>query len=220
MANLQKKYWDRKINEWSHASYNKQSKISFVEKIATFFRSVNKRKDAAILIVGKQAKGKCILDLGCGLGEFTFEILKHSPKKILAYDISQVAIRHIKTNVKKNKLNNKIACKVVDASKLKSIPQCDMVIGLGFIDYFTPSELKHLFKIIGTKPYLFSFFEKKVSLFNLLHKIYITIQNCPGAYKYSRQEIESFIPKKSAVYFFEKDGLQFMSNSRKFAFSK
>ena len=38
----QREYWDKKINEWSSAAYGRKSQISLIEKIATYFRAVNK----------------------------------------------------------------------------------------------------------------------------------------------------------------------------------
>ncbi|MBI2051296.1 class I SAM-dependent methyltransferase [Candidatus Roizmanbacteria bacterium] len=213
----QREYWDKKIREWTFASYGKNSRIGVIEKIATYFRSVNKRKDAALKLIGPIARGKTILDLGCGLGEFAFAILRYDPKKVLAYDISDVAIQEVKKSAKKLKTKNKIEFKTCDVSTLKQLPSCDIVVGLGFIDYLNPTQLKKLFKLIGNKPYLFSFFQKSISLFTMLHKIYVTIQSCPGAYKYSRAEIKKFIPKGSKIFFLEQDGLLFISNSPKIA---
>ncbi len=210
----QKEYWDKKINEWSSASYGRVSKISFIEKVATHFRSVEKRKDAAVKILSRYVKGRVILDLGCGLGEFTFDILRYKPKRVLALDISRNAVCEARLIASAQKVNKNIRFEIADVSKLKKIPACDLVVGLGFIDYLHTSQLKKLFKKIGNKPYLFSYFEKKASLFNLLHKIYLTLQNCPGAYKYSKNEMLKMIPSTNKMYFFKKDGLMFITNMK------
>lgn len=212
----QKQYWDKKIKEWSSSSYHKKSKLSLVEKIATYFRSVNKRKDAALKLAGPIAKNKIVIDLGCGLGEFSFGILRYNPKKVIGYDISKVAISEVKKLAKRLKVGNKIEFRISDVSSLKSLPKSDIVVGLGFIDYLTKPQLKRLFKLIGRRSFLFSFFERKISFFNFLHKVYTTIQKCPGAYKYSRHEIRSSIPEKTELYFIRKDGLWFISNIKKF----
>src|SRR3990167_3985509 len=131
----QKEYWDKKINEWSSASYGRDSQISVLEKIATYFRSVEKRKDAAVKILAPYVKGKVILDLGCGLGEFTFDIIRYKPKKILAIDISKNAVHEAGIIAKKKKLNGKVTFEVADVVKLKKLPPSDIIVGLGFIDY-------------------------------------------------------------------------------------
>lgn len=208
----QKEYWDKKINEWSYASYNKRSKISVLEKIATYFRSVNKRKDVAVKLIGPLVKNKIILDLGCGFGDFTLDILKYEPKKVIAIDISPVAIKEVKKKVKKLYIKTKIEFSIGDVSELGKLPKFNIAVGLGFIDYLEPQQMKYLFKLLGNKLYLFSYFERKLSFFNLMHKIYTTLQGCPGAYKYTKDEIRQFIPQKSALYFINKEGLWFITN--------
>ncbi|OGK18272.1 hypothetical protein A3G67_03185 [Candidatus Roizmanbacteria bacterium RIFCSPLOWO2_12_FULL_40_12] len=208
----QKDYWDKKITEWSSASYGRKSSISFLEKVATYFRSVDKRKDAAIKIISPLIKNKVILDLGCGLGEFAFGILRYKPKKVIALDISPNAVKQARLFAKKKKIHGKVRFEVSDVVKTKKLPESDIVIGLGFIDYLTLPQLKNLFRMIGKKPYLFSCFEKKFSLFNLLHNIYLISQNCPGAYKHTRSEIRNIVPKGMKLSFITKDGLLFITN--------
>lgn len=208
----QREYWDKKIGEWSSASYGKRTKISFLEKIATYFRSVDKRKDAAIKLLRTKVKNKIILDVGCGLGEFTFGILRYKPKKVIALDISPNAILEARKISKRKKTGRRVTFQVSDIRYEEKLPKSDIIVGLGFIDYLTLPELKKLFLMVGKKPYLFSYFEKKPTLFNLLHQIYITSQGCPGAYKYTRDEIRRVLPKKVRVNFVVKDGLLFITN--------
>lgn len=211
----QKDYWDKKISEWSHASYGKKKKISLIEKIAAYFRSVDARKETALKLIGPRAKNRTILDLGCGLGEFSIGLLmRYKPKKVIALDISEVAIKKIKKIATDLKISDKMEFQVAEISDVNKLADSNFIVGLGFIDYLKPDQLIHLFKLIGNTPFLFSYFEKRLSIFNLLHKIYITLQKCPGAYKYTRQQIRSFMPKKSKHFFIKKDGLQFITNSR------
>ena len=213
----QKEYWDKKISEWSYASYGKKKKIGLTEKVATFFRSVDARKEAALKLVGPKSNNKIVIDMGCGLGEFSYGLLmRYKPKKVIAYDISDIAIKATKKNAQELKIKDKMEFEVADIAELKQLPSFDLVVGRGFIDYLKPAQLIHLFNLIQHKPFLFSYFEKKISLFNLMHKVYITLQKCPGAYKYTRKQIRSFIPKKTKLYFIKKDGLQFITNYKQF----
>lgn len=208
----QQKYWDKKITEWSSISYDKTSQASLIEKLATPFRRADLRVLAASSLLAPLIKGKSLLFLGCGVGNECFAILSHSPKKVIGIDISPVAIAQAKKNAKKHNVEKKIDFLVGDVGSIKELPDSDYVLGLGFIDYLTKKELKNLFELVMPKKFLFSYFEKKLTLFNLIHTLYVKSQRCPGAFKYSRQEINEIMPKKTEHYFLKKDGLLFLTN--------
>lgn len=212
----QKEYWDKKIRDWSYASYKKIGQTSLIEKIASFFRAVETRKEVTLKLIGPKAKNKTIVELGCGMGEFAMGlVMRYKPKKVIVYDISEIAIKSVKKDAKKLEILSKMEFYTADVTTIDKFPQFDLVVGLGFIEYLNPQQMEKLFAIIGDKPFLFSYFEKKLSFYNLLHKIYISMQKCPGAYKYSKKEIRAFIPQKLKLYFVKKNGLQFITNSIK-----
>lgn len=209
----QKQYWNQKISEWTNSSYDRASQNTpLIEKVATFFRAVSKRMNVTLEVLGDRVKGKTVIDLGCGLGDLCFEMLKYKPKKVIGMDISEVAVKEAQKRAKNKKIQDKVSFVTADVAQLKKIPPGDIVIGLGFIDYLNEEELRHLFSLLSGRQYFFSYFEKKLSLLNMLHAVYIKLQNCPGAYKYTREEIKKMIPKNSKYYILEKDGLAFITN--------
>ncbi len=208
----QKEYWDQQIKEWSEASY-KGKGDNLIERIANLFRGpITKRMEVALEIIGPKAKDKVILDLGCGLGDFCFAVLKYRPKKVIGIDISPVAIREAKKRTERRKLKGKVGFLETDVAKIKKLPDFDLGVGLGFIDYLDKGQMRHLFKLLAGRRFLFSFFEKKLSLLNLLHEFYIKIQRCPGAYKYTREEMRQLAPEGLNLRFLEKEGMFFITN--------
>lgn len=214
---LQERYWDQKIKEWTESSYQKKfSGVKLLERIANLFRGpVTGRMMVALGIVGLKAKNKTILDLGCGLGDFCFAVLKYHPKKVIGVDISRVAVRVGQQIAKKKKVTHLVKFIQADVGQMEKLPEFDIAVGLGFIDYLTKEELMRLFRLMGRKSYLFSLFEKRLSLRNLLHEVYIRLKKCPGAYKYSRKEIKQVAPKNSGLNFLEKEKLLFITNLSK-----
>jgi len=210
----QKEYWDQKIKEWTDVSYGKKTKsVDLIEKIANLFRGpIIKRMDVALKMVGLKAKGRVILDLGCGLGDFCFAILRYQPKKVIGLDISKMAIREAKRRAEKRKLEGEVEFIENDVVKMRKLPKFDIAVGLGFIDYLNKEELRRLFRLLSSHYFFFSIFEKKLSLLNLLHLVYSKIQKCPGAYKYTKEEIRQIIPKDFNFYFLEKDKMLFITN--------
>lgn len=212
----QKKYWDKKIREWSAVSYDKTLKASLIEILAIPFRGADKRVSIALSLLGPMIGGKTVLFLGCGVGNECFDILKYKPKTVIGIDISSVAVRAAQRAAKKRSVEKKVRFEVADVGDVKRLPKADVIIGLGFIDYLTKSELTNLFRLTSPHMYLFSFFEKKISLFNLIHEIYVKSQGCPGAFKYSREQVDDMMPKKTRHFFFRQDGMLFLTNIDKF----
>lgn len=210
----QREYWDKKIKEWTEVSHRKRTKgVGLIEKVANLFRGpITKRMDVALEIVGPKAKGKAVIVLGCGLGDFCFAILKYQPQKVIGLDISGVAIKEAKRRAEKRKLKDKVEFIQADATGIKKLPEFDIAVGLGFIDYLNKQQLKKLFKLLPDRYFFFSVFEKRLSLVNILHAVYVKIQGCPGAFKYSRKELREIVPKSLDSYFLEKDKMLFITN--------
>lgn len=207
----QKKYWDKKIKEWSKSSYQGKSH-NFIEWLAGFFRGpITGRMEVALEIIGPKAQGKIIADLGCGIGNFCFKILKYQPKRVIGFDISSVAIKEAKKRAKQNEVENKVQFVQGDLGQSIIFPQFDLCVGLGFIDYLNREELINLFRNLHGRYFFFSFPEKKVTVINVLQNIYLKTQNCPGAYKYLRTEIKKIAPNNN-FYFIQKGKLVFITN--------
>lgn len=213
----QKEYWDKKIKEWSKASYQRRTtRLNLLEMMANLFRGpIMGRMKVALRVVGQKARGKIIADFGCGLGDFCFRILKYQPKMVIGFDISTVAIKAARKTAQKKKVTQLVKFIHADVGQMEKLPEFDIAVGLGFIDYLTKEELTRLFRLMGRKSYLFSFFEKRLSLRNLFHEVYIRLKKCPGAYKYSRKEIKQLAPKNSGLKFLEKEKLLFITNLSK-----
>lgn len=210
----QKDYWDKKIKAWTDISYQKNlRKINLLERLANLFRGqIGGRMRTALEVIGPMSKNKTVVDLGCGLGDFCFEIIKYGPKKVIGIDISSIAIKEAEKIAKRKGIGGKVSFKQADIGQLNKMPNFDIAVGLGFIDYLPRKELKGLFNLIRQKKFFFSFFEKKLSLKIIFHSLYVKLQGCPGAFKYSRREIKEIIPVSEKFSFFEKDGMVFITN--------
>ena len=51
-----------------------------------------------LYILKNETKTKDVLDFGCGIGNFTEKVINFNPKKIVAVDISEQAIKKAKNN--------------------------------------------------------------------------------------------------------------------------
>ncbi len=213
----QQKYWNTKILDWEKSIYSQQtfSKDSPIEQVASLFRGILKiRMEAAEKLIAASVRGKRVADLGCGTGIFLTKLLKYKPKQLIGVDIAPLAIKMANENTKRLKIKQaKFLCADIrkNTSFLKNV---DIISGIGFIDYFNPHELGTLLKNIKGKMFLFSFPERKKTIREIMHKIYLILANCPGSYKYSKEEMNSLLAEagfKNWWYYDEKN-IRFVTN--------
>ena len=98
-------------------------------------------------MIGKAAKGKTIIDVGCGDGTYTYDLLKLKPKSILGIDPSREAI---KKAMSKKRLPKQITYKVHSIYELKKLKKrYDIAIVRGVLHhlYDAPKAIKQLVQI-------------------------------------------------------------------------
>lgn len=190
------RYWDKKIIEWED-SVKKGTRVSFTEKLASFFREPNRfRANLAIDMLRPHVVNKTVLDLGCGSGFFDFDLQKETaPKHILGIDISPRAIGRATIVAKEKGLGGIVDFRVADAAAV-SLPEADVAVGLGFLDYLTLEEIKNLFQQMRSEYFFFSFPERKFFLLRFIHIIYLLSQRCPRHFYYTKEEISRCIGNK------------------------
>jgi SAM-dependent methyltransferase len=200
-------YWDKKIIEWEDSIRGKDN-ISFIERLASYFRNTLKvRTEMCLNILNPFAKDKEVLELGCGSGYFAFELYSLAkPKCIIGIDISGNAIKRAHKISRDKKVANKFSFLEGDVTSI-SLPEADITIGLGFLDYLALQEIKMLFNNIKSSYFLFTFPEKRFCLRRYIHMIYLLSQRCPKHFYYTKSTIADCINDKYGK-------IHFLSNSK------
>jgi len=186
-------YWEKKIIEWENSMQSKRN-ISFIEKLASFFRKpVKFRTEMCLKILEPLAREKTMLELGCGSGFFAFELYEKSkPEHIIGIDFSDNAIRRAQNIALRKNLANKFTFLKEDAVNF-TFPPADVTFGLGFLDYLSLVDIKRLFDNIKSEYFIFTFVERKFSLMRYFHVLYLWSQKCPKHFYYLKNEIISCI---------------------------
>lgn len=198
-AKLQlKHYWDLFIERWEQDTYA-VPKGGIFKKINFVLRSpLRNRLKIAMNLLNGNINDAAILELGCGTGIFSLELLKRGARHITGVDISKVAT---------SKANERMLRKNIDASRYSFIcgdaseADCsayDIVIGIGLLDWMTFEDADKLFNNIKRNKFLLTFSEKRLCLYTILHRFYwllrrifLSTRVCP--YYYPAGQIKKYL---------------------------
>lgn len=143
----------------------------------------NERLSIAIISVIENIKDKSVIDVGCGDGTYTFELLKHEPKNILGVDPAIEAIKI--ANISKKKYKN-IKFKVENIYSLSSLNEkFDLAIVRGVLHHlYEPLKaIEELLKIAKTivvvEPNGYSPFLKLIEKLSPYHRKHEEKSYCP-----------------------------------------
>ena len=184
-----KTYWTKKIIEWED-SMKPGRKVSFIERLASLFRGPLKgRSDLCMEMILPYVPEKTVLEIGCGSGYFALDLFERGhPTHITGLDISEEALKRAAELVAEKGLSNSFTFQEGEAPLL-SLPEADIVLGLGFLDYLSLDEIESLFSKMQCTHFLFTFAERKFSIFRYMHILYLMSQNCTQHYYFTQREI-------------------------------
>ena len=170
-----KKFWEKKIIKWENGRYGvEQQKNNVVESLSDNLSSslVYRQKFALKLLNNIKDKNLTILELGCGSGLIVKKIFDLGFKNYTGVDISENAILRAKNINESLKHNAKFF-----ASDANFLPEkkIDIVFSLGLFDWLENNEISNIFKLHPNSMHLHSISEKKKSMHQFLHKIYVHI---------------------------------------------
>lgn len=191
-----KNYWNNKIIEWED-SMKEGSNVSFIERLASYFRNpVKLRAEMCMNILKQFVNNKTVLELGCGSGSFAFKLYDlGKTKHITGVDISSNAIKRAQRICMDKNIMNAFTFLEGDVIST-TLPETDITIGLGLLDYLTLEEITLLFNNMRSKYFLFTFSEERVLLLRYAHILYLWLQKCPKHFYYTKNEIADCIGNK------------------------
>ena len=122
------------------------------EKQGKFYKALYGLYSDFLNILKDETKTKYVLDFGCGTGNFTEKVISFNPKKIVAVDISEEAIKIAKNNSILN--SNNIEYRVENCEDLSlNSDSFDIAYGSGILHHLNLNkslpELKRILKKDG-----------------------------------------------------------------------
>ena len=187
-----KLYWESKIIEWEDSMEG--GRVSLVERLAARFRKpLEARGRICRSILAGIVRGKRVVELGCGSGYFAFEMAHGSDiQQYTGFDISENAVRRANELAERKGFSGSFTFSQGDVVDL-AMPDVDVVIGLGLLDYLTLPEIGSLFARIKGRYFLFTFAERQPTLLRFIHLLYMRSQRCPKHFYYSKDQIKAQI---------------------------
>jgi 2-polyprenyl-3-methyl-5-hydroxy-6-metoxy-1,4-benzoquinol methylase len=198
---VQKEYWNEFIIDWDKSVYNKDTeKMGFIEKLATKFRGILVfRMNFALDSLKKYIPNKKVIEIGCGTGRFSLELLKMGAESVYGTDISDLAIDEAnKMYAEANISKDKFKFESIDLKDFQYNEQVkgSLVTGLGILQYLSKDELKNLFAKLNGADLFFEFHEDKFSLIEVCHTIYRSLKtNLPYYHKLTKAELREIFSK-------------------------
>ena len=117
-----------------------------------FYKALYGLNSDFLNILKNETKIKDVLDFGCGIGNFTKKVINFNPKKIVAVDISEEAIKKAKNNSNLNSKNIEYRVENCEDLSLNS-DSFDIAYGSGILHHLNLNkslyELKRILKKDG-----------------------------------------------------------------------
>ena len=170
MANEEKiEFWDKKILKWESDKYQN---ASILKKLAN--SSVVERRELFCQLAKPFLKDKVVFEFGCGSAHLMNFFLSAGVKKYIGYDFSEEAINNAKKNIEflSESDQNKIELRAFDENSMPKV-ECDLFFSLGLLDWMDKNSIETLFSKVQSKWIIHSYSERRLSLQQILHKIYV-----------------------------------------------
>lgn len=147
-------YWNKEIEKFDKIYEDKKN---ILERFIDIYRKdvILERANIVFKFAEKLNKNSAIVDLGCGTGRQSVQLAQMG-FKVHGFDISERAIELAKLQVKDKEISVTFEqCDIVN----KEYPQCDLIIGLGLMDYLTDYEILLILKQVKNLncKFIFSF---------------------------------------------------------------
>ena len=181
-----KQFWEDKIIGWEDGRYNiNKHNLSFLEKFSDMLSSSLRFRIAFTKkILHKISKDKVIVEVGCGSGLLAKTAIDNGAKHFYGYDISELAIERAKKFAADNGISSQVTFEAKAIADMKKI-EADYYFSLGTLDWITIEDIKYLFSLHSNIQFFHSYCEKRYSLSQLLHRIYVYLSYKKNTKTYS-----------------------------------
>lgn len=169
-----KSFWEEKILAWEDNRYVSQTGSGFVERIAgSVSTSLRFRMHFATNLLAPYLRGRRVVELGCGSGLLAVRLMELGASGYVGYDISDKAISRAKERFAGSPYVDAVSFQAASVDNLGPQGSDTLIISLGLFDWLTPAQIEHVFSIGREGHYLHAVAEKRLSIQQFIHRLYI-----------------------------------------------
>ncbi len=171
-----KTFWEEKIIGWEDGRYNTATgKSSILERLADqASTSLRFRLEYARTLLLPHVPGKKIVEIGCGSGFLTPDLISGGAKSYIGYDIAASALVRAKDIADEAGISGEVEYVHSGLENINHI-DADIVFSLGLLDWLNDGELEKLFSISGQAQWLHAIAEKRFSASQWVHRLYVQL---------------------------------------------
>lgn len=172
-----KEFWENKILTWEYGRYDLDNRGGILEYFANLSsRSLRARLQLAVEVLTPYLNNKNVIELGCGSGLIAEKLLQAGASSYHGIDFSENAIDRANAEIVNESNAQKIKFEVNDACTFKpETRENNIFLSLGLLDWLNDTELDNLFASNGDAHFLHAIAEKRSSVIQLIHRLYVYI---------------------------------------------
>ena len=169
-----RRFWEEKILPWEADRYGPGSPdASWLERLARRSSgSLRARQAAARDLIGRHVAGRRVVELGCGSGLLAEGLIEAGAQSYLGIDIARNAVEGARARTQASPHAGRIRFETGDVAALPPLA-ADLVFSLGLFDWLTLDQIEAVFASSGDCDYLHAIAEKRRSLEQSLHRLYV-----------------------------------------------
>jgi SAM-dependent methyltransferase len=169
-----REFWEGKILAWEANRYGPAAADDpWLERLARRLSgSLRARLAITQELLTPHVAGKRVVELGCGSALLAEALVTAGATSYTGYDIAASAIDHARRRIAGTPAASKIRLELADVGSLPRL-QADIVFSLGLFDWLSPAEIDSVFAAGGDAHYLHAISEKRPSLSQYLHRLYV-----------------------------------------------
>ena len=187
---IQRAYWNKEITQFDAIYSHKKSRLS--NWLDAVFRKDMYQRFEYTMKNAEPITDRTFLDVGCGTGIYTFELIQRGCRHVTGIDISDVMIEQCNAAALKQHVQDKVTFVVGDLVHYPVGEKVDVCIGIGLFDYIeNPQPVLDKMRQCTRDKVIMSF-PRFWTWRAPVRKVRLSLRGCP-VYFYTQESVQTLL---------------------------